>query len=232
MRLKALAPVLYVCAVFAFAMGCSSPASAPEAGPDIASVTLSPSDKPLVSMGQVVQLSAVVTDTDGNIVLNPDLNWSSSDDGVLTVESNGLMQGESGGTATVSASVGGKTGSLTIRIVDLTGTWTGGEDPDMVTYTLSQTETSAPGTFSSLLGFPPITNVNTGVLAGSLSFDRYEHTLTVITEADCEMVIRGVYRVQVEGSGDLTLVGIGSAPITSPNCSLGGSINLATLRRE
>jgi len=220
-------------AILFLVMGCSADVgTAIPSGPTIQSIVLSPADQPLVSMGQLVQISAVVTDSDGATVSNPSLNWSSSNDAILTVGANGMSQGEAGGTATVSASVGGKTGSLTIRIVDLTGTWTGGTPPDMVTYTLTQTGASVPGTFGSLFGFPPITNVKNGVLTGSLNFERYEHVLTVITESSCEMRITGTYLVQVDPSGDLVLVGAGNSQISSPNCNLNGTIGLATLQRQ
>lgn len=215
---------------FVLLIGCSSDPVQPS--PTVSQIQLSPDDKPLVSVGQEVQLDAVVTTSDGNTLTNPALNWSSSDEAVLTVDNNGLMEGQASGTATVTAMLDGKEGTLSFRIVDLTGTWTGGEPPDTVMYILDQSGTSVPGIFESLHGFPPITDVNTGVLTGSLTFERYEHTLMVITEQDCEMNIIGMHKVVVEPSGELILEPFGSGSISSPDCSIQGTINFVTLRRQ
>ena len=79
-------------------------------------------------------------------------------------------------------------------------------------------------------GFPPITNVNTGVLSGSLNFERYLHVLSVMTEAGCEMRIIGTHKVEIEESGSLILEPAGVGTLTSPNCNIRGTINFVTLR--
>lgn len=226
-------PTLCMLMVLVLMFGCTAPSGVPEPpGPTIAQIQLSPDDEPLMSMGQQVQLEAVVTTTEGETLANPALAWSTSNAAVLTVSNTGLMTGQADGTATVTAALGGQSGALSFRIVDLTGTWVGGVPPDTVRYVLDQTGTSVPGTFESLNGFPPITNVNTGVLSGSLNFERYEHTLTVITEQDCELIITGAHEVRVENSGELILEPSGSGQLTSTNCSFRGTIDFATLRRQ
>ena len=134
----------------------------------ITSVNVLPSDKPVTSLGQEVQLQAVVTNSAGMEFSSEFVTWTTSDPSVLAINNNGLMTGVSNGTATVSANAGNKTGSLDFHIVDLSGTWVGGEAPDTVSYTLMQTDTIVGGVFQSHLGLPPITNVNEGTLTGFL----------------------------------------------------------------
>ena len=210
--------------------GCGSPAQVP-VDPEVATVVVLPNDEPLVSMGQDVQLSVRVTTTTGGILASPVIEWSTDKASVLTVTSSGLMTGQSDGAATVTATVEGRTGSQTFRVVDLTGTWTGGESPDTVDYVLSQTGTSVTGTFQSRLGFPPITNVTTGSLTGSLSFERYEHTLTLTTETGCVLSITGAHALAAQTSGELVLGPSGSGTLSSSNCPIMGTIDFTTLRR-
>lgn len=211
---------------------CDSDDTPTPPSPTIAQIVLSPDDEPLISMGQELQLEAEVTDSEGSVLFSPSLVWSSTNEMVLTVSSTGLMTGRAAGTATATAELGGKSQSLTFRVVDLTGTWIGGEAPDTVRYILTQDGTSVPGTFESIFGFPPITDVNTGTLTGLLTFERYEHTLTVTTEQGCEMKIFGVHEVVEENSGELILEPAGTGSLSSTNCSIQGTIDFATLRRQ
>ena len=183
-------------------------------------------------MGQELQLEAVVTNTDGDTLVDPALDWSSSDAAILTVTDTGLMTGQADGTATVTAALDGKAENLTFRIVDLTGTWTGSEPPDTVNYILTQTGTSVDGTFQSVNGFPPITNVNTGEFTGSLTFERYIHFLTLTTETGCALRIFGGHSVRVEESGALILEPISPGSLSSSNCNIRGTIIFVTLRRH
>lgn len=197
----------------------------------IDSVTVLPSNEPLISLGQEVQLQAVAENAAGMEVSSGTVLWTTSDPSILAVTSNGLMTGMSGGTATVTASAGGKAGSVDFLVVDLTGTWVGAEAPDTVSYTLMHTGTSVDGVFGSRLGFPPITDVNTGILIGFLNFSRYSHVLKLTTENDCNLEISGDHFVQVLAGGEIILAP-GSGTLISTNCSISGTIDFATLRRQ
>lgn len=236
MSYKQWIPALCLWTALVLMIGCDSSPSEPDPppeppGPTIAQIDIFPDDKPLVAMGQEVQLEAVVTTTDGDTLADPALVWTSSDAAVLTIADTGLMTGRADGAATVTAAFGGQAGTLTFRIVDLTGTWIGSEPPDTVNYILTQTDTLVDGTFESLNGFPPITRTNTGVLSGSLIFERYDHTLTIITGLGCELKITGAHEVRVEDSGALVLEPANTGRLSSPNCNFQGTINFVTLRR-
>lgn len=237
MPYKEWIPALCLWATIVLMIGCDSSSADPDPppeppGPSIAQILLSPDDQPLVSMGQELQLEAVVTTTEGDTLVDPALDWSSSDAAVLTVTDTGLMTGQADGTAMVTAALGGKAENLTFRIVDLTGTWTGSEPPDTVNYILTQTDASVEGTFQSVNGFPPITNVNTGTFTGSLTFERYLHFLTLTTEAGCVLRITGVHLVRVQDSGELILEPLRPGSLTSSNCNIRGTIIFVTLRRS
>lgn len=212
-------------------MGCNSSDSNPTVDPDaVARLELTPDDEPFISISQAVQLGIFAFNVSGNAVPTGFVEWSSSDPGVLTVSSIGQVIGMSAGTATVTAEANEVAASLEFHVVDLTGVWEGGEDPDMVTYTLTQTDESVDGTFESLLGFPPITDINTGALTGSLNFSTYAHVLELTTEDGCNLLITGNHFLALE-DGELILTP-STGVLSSTNCSISGTISFATLRRQ
>ena len=60
-----------------------------------------------IEVGKFQQYSAVVKDTDGNILSGVTVGWSSSHQGVATIDSSGLAQGLGPGTTTITASRNG-----------------------------------------------------------------------------------------------------------------------------
>ena len=197
----------------------------------IATITISPDNQPVISLGQDVQLDAEAKNSAGDEVSIGSVTWVSSDPGVISVTNNGLMSGISAGTATLSAEAGGESGSVEFLVADLTGKWVGGELPDTVSYTLTQTGNMIDGVFNSRLGFPPITDVKTGVLTGSLNFSRYEHELRLTTEDGCQLRIKGPHHIDIQGDGSIIL-SPGTGSLSSSNCSINGTIDFTTLRRE
>jgi len=142
-----------------------------------------------------------------------------------------LIRGAQNGAATIIATADGKTDQVLINVINLTGEWIGGESPDTVRYSLVQIGTKVDGVFKSTLGFPPITNVNTGPLSGSLNFGRYFHNLELTTEEGCEIRMYWPHNVEISDSGELIL-SPESGSLSSTNCSISGTIDFATLRRE
>ena len=78
-------------------------------------VTLSPTS---VVAGQTSQASAVLKDAQGNVLTGRTITWSSSSS-VATVSSSGLVQAVTAGTATISATSGGVTGSATLTVTQV-----------------------------------------------------------------------------------------------------------------
>jgi uncharacterized protein YjdB len=81
----------------------------------VASVTLSPSTAS-VSVGKTVQLSATLRDAGGATLTGRAVAWSTSSSKLATVSSTGLVTGHAKGTATITATSEGKSGTATITI--------------------------------------------------------------------------------------------------------------------
>ncbi len=70
-----------------------------------------------VEEGFTLQLAAAIRDTAGRELLGRDVSWSSSDTLVLRLSGSGLASGVGPGSATATATSGGKSGSLTVRVM-------------------------------------------------------------------------------------------------------------------
>ena len=77
------------------------------------SVTLSSA---ALTVGQTAQASVSVTDSAGNATAANGATWSSSNAGVASVSSNGLISAATQGTATITATVAGISGTATISV--------------------------------------------------------------------------------------------------------------------
>lgn len=80
-------------------------------------VTVAPATAQLAALGETVQLSAEVRDQDGNIMSGTALTWSSSDASVATVDGTGLVAAAGNGTAMITATVGGASGTAAITVM-------------------------------------------------------------------------------------------------------------------
>jgi hypothetical protein len=83
--------------------------------PTINSIEVEPAtaSKPV---GETQQFTAVAKDASGNTISGVTFTWSSSDTSVATVDSNGLATAVAVGTATITASAGGKSGSAILNV--------------------------------------------------------------------------------------------------------------------
>jgi len=82
----------------------------------IASVDVTPATSDLASIGATVQLTATVTDTQGNNVDDATVVWSSSDEAVATVDETGLVTAQGNGSATITATAGDVSGDATVDV--------------------------------------------------------------------------------------------------------------------
>ncbi|HSQ29801.1 MAG TPA: Ig-like domain-containing protein [Gemmatimonadaceae bacterium] len=81
----------------------------------VASVTVTPSPAS-VSTGGTVTLTATVKDASGNVLTGQIVAWSTSNPGIATVSSTGVVTGVAAGTVTITASSGGKSGTSTVTV--------------------------------------------------------------------------------------------------------------------
>lgn len=82
----------------------------------IGSVVVSPAQA-TVTVGATVQLDATVLNGRGE-TLHLEPQWISSSPSIASVDDNGLVTGLAAGTAMVSASAGGKSGSASVTVLD------------------------------------------------------------------------------------------------------------------
>src|SRR5439155_1379813 len=84
----------------------------------VASVTLSPASAS-VAVGQTAQLTATPKDANGNPLAGRAVTWATSDGAVATVSANGLVTGVMAGTATITATSEGKSGTAALTVTTL-----------------------------------------------------------------------------------------------------------------
>lgn len=105
--------VLYVGALALLLSSCSG--GGPTAPEPVASVVVSPPTASVVA-GQTVQLTATTRGAQGNLLTGRRIFWSSSNTGVATVDSTGLVAGVAPGTATITATSEGKNGTAIVTV--------------------------------------------------------------------------------------------------------------------
>jgi len=81
----------------------------------VASVTVSPSSASLF-VGQTLQLGATMTDSAGNVLSGRTVTWTSSNPSVVTVNGSGLAGAVAIGSATITATSEGRTGTAVVSV--------------------------------------------------------------------------------------------------------------------
>ncbi len=81
----------------------------------VASVTVAPSEAS-VEVGNTAQFTATLRDADGGILTGREITWSLSSDAVATVSSTGLVTGVASGSATVTATSEGRSGTAALSV--------------------------------------------------------------------------------------------------------------------
>ena len=82
----------------------------------LASIDVSPAADTLFAVGDSLQLTAEPFDANGNPVQDVTITWSSEDDAVATVDSDGLVTAAGNGTANITAAAGGASGTATVTV--------------------------------------------------------------------------------------------------------------------
>lgn len=84
--------------------------------PTVTTVTVTPASASLSAVGQTVQLSATARDGGGNVVSGVSFQWASSNSAVATVSTVGMVTAAGEGTAQVTATGDGVSGSATVSV--------------------------------------------------------------------------------------------------------------------
>src|SRR5688500_5421602 len=96
----------------AFTMACGGDDPGP---PAVATVDVSATGD--IVVGQTTQLTATPRDASGNSLANRTVTWSTSNTSIATVSNSGVVAGVTAGSASITATVDGKTGSRTVNVV-------------------------------------------------------------------------------------------------------------------
>lgn len=106
----------------------------------VATVSISPSASDLVSIGEMVQLSASAQAMDGSAVSGKTFVWSSSNDAVATVSASGQVAAVANGTVTITASTDGVDGDATVEV---------SQEPAQLAFSAEPTKTEMNVPFAS-----------------------------------------------------------------------------------
>lgn len=161
----------------------------------VAKVAVSPQG-PTISTGSSVQLSATVTDANGTVVSNRAVSWTTSNAAIATVSSTGVVTGVIPGTATITATSEGKSGSATVT----------------VTLVPAGNVTVAPTSLALTPG-----------QAGALTATVTDANGQVLTNRPVSWTTSDAAVATVSQTGDVTAVAPGGATITATSGSKSGT---------
>ena len=129
-------------AISATVDGITSSATLVVAQPTISSITVT-APSTTVLAGQTVQATATVLDASGNKI-NTTVTWASSAPTVAGVSSAGLVSGLNAGSATISASAGGKSGSVPMTVQSTSTAPSGAVDAELPRVYLNTAVSNTP----------------------------------------------------------------------------------------
>ena len=192
---------LFALACIAWASGCggdgsTEPTRPPPDTPRPASVAVSPTAIELTALGATAQLSAEVRDQNGNVMAGAAATWASGDASVATVDRSGLVTAVANGTATITASAGGASGTAEITVT---------QSLDSVAIVPAEATLAA---------------VRDTVRLTAEAFDANGHG---VAGADFSWESNDDAVVEVDGTGLVTAVANGTATITATAGSVSGS---------
>ena len=102
--------------ITAVSEGKSGTASVAVSSVPVASVTVAPASASL-QVGQTVQLTATPQDASGNPLAGRVVTWASSNTAMATVSVSGLVRGVAGGSATITATSEGQSGTSQVTVI-------------------------------------------------------------------------------------------------------------------
>ena len=107
--------------MYACGDGTTDPPPPPDP-PRATTVTVTPATAELTALGATVQLTAEVRDQHGQAMAGAAVAWASSESGVATVASSGLVRAAGNGAARITATAGSASGSATVAVAQAVAT--------------------------------------------------------------------------------------------------------------
>ncbi|MCC6318430.1 MAG: Ig-like domain-containing protein [Gemmatimonadaceae bacterium] len=196
----------------------------------VASVTVSPSTGSLV-VGQTLQLGATTASSTGQTLTGRVVTWSSSANAVATVSSTGLVSAVAAGSATISATSEGRTGTARLTVTDV---------PVASVRVTPTTATVASGQTAQLAA--QALDANNNVLNRTIAWSSDQPSMATVSQTGLVTGINaGSVRINasvgnVTGSATITVTPVPVASITiAPNGAtvlVGGTQQLTATARD
>jgi uncharacterized protein YjdB len=164
----------------------------------VASVTITPATTSL-TVGGTAQLTATDKDASGNVLAGRAVTWTTSSSSIVWVDGNGELTANGAGSATITATSGGKTGTATVTVTQ--------------------------AAVASVTVTPVTTSLTVGG-TGQLTATDKDANGTVLTGRAVSWTTSNSSIVWVNGNGQLTANGAGTATITATS---GGQTGTATV---
>ncbi|MDO2949802.1 beta strand repeat-containing protein [Aeromonas simiae] len=190
----------------------------------VASIDLKATDSTL-ALGLSTQLQALATYSDGNVVdVTNQVNWGSSDTGVLGVDANGKVTALGVGNATVSGQLGGVSQNIGLSVTNavITG----------ISITpIAPLAKGTQGQLKAIATLSDLTQMDVSALAS------WSSNNTGVATVDLDGTVSGVnvgsatIRASLGGQSATTAVSVTAATLSSLTLSATESLNVLTLAR-
>ena len=191
-----------------------------------AAVAVTPA-APTVAIGLTQQLTATVSDANGNAIAGAEVGWTSSDATVATVSATGLATGVAEGTATITATSGNATGTSAVTVILVPQPFEPTGDQD-VGGTLNVAEVMIPAGVTITATGPLTINASGNVqIDGAIMGD----CVPITVNGSATVVVTGVVNNDCAGlvgeeSPGLTIVGGGTVTFDGAVLTSTGDITL------
>ncbi|AHG91641.1 Ig domain protein group 2 domain protein [Gemmatirosa kalamazoonensis] len=188
----------------------ATPPPPPPPPPSVATVAVSLAS-PSLTVGQGTAATATLRDASGNVLTGRPVTWATSDPAIATVSTTGAVTAVAAGTATISATSGGVTGSATLTVTAVSPP-PPPPPPAVASITVSL------GTASLPLGNATLATATVRDAAGNVLTGR------TVTWASSDLTV-----ATVAPSGAVIGVGLGSATISATSGGVTGSASVTVV---
>ena len=179
------------------------------------SINVNPTSLSLEAIGATGQLTATVTDSNGDTIPDASVTWTTNNDSVATVSSSGLVTAVSNGNTTIKATHGSLSATATVTVQQVLDSFT--LEPTSLTVTVGGTGTltltgkDSNGNDIQAADLPDVAWSSSDDATAKVSGNKESATVTGVSEGDATVTA---------SAGDVsagTSVTVNAAPPTSIN---------------
>lgn len=195
----------------------------PDAPPAVASVTVTPAESAIL-VGETVQLSAATLDATGATLTGRTVTWSTADAQIASVAS-GLVTAVGPGSATITATSEGQSGTATVTVSAPTFAPT---DDTSLSGSQSYAEVTIPAGVTVTVTEDLTINVTGAVtIEGTITGECVDITINGQSTVTIQGTINnGCTQGQTE-TADLTIVGDGDLTLENASFEVGGNVTIS-----